>query len=178
MAKHRKRRRLNRNSFGGRPRGSLRSRAPRKINIPPTPEFMEKRLALAAGGDHRLCGYPLGVMVARGYITRADHDAGLDYAGLYRRKNGATAPTVTMLEGGGGKSDGLPGEHRRFLKGLAHGPEYRRAKRALLQCGREVAEAVERVAVFEDMGAALNDGQCEPVRRGLARLKRHFRRGW
>ena len=147
------------------------------INDPPTPEFMAHRLALAGGGEQRGCGYPLGVMLTRKWTTRADHDAGLDFARLYRQKNGATAATCTTLEAGGGSADDLGAFDRRFLKGIPSAAEYRAAKRALLQCGREVAEAVEGVAVFENMGLALDDGRREPVRRGLARLKRHFRRG-
>ena len=172
LAKRRKRRRA------GRPRGSFtklkRAVSPRRINQLPTPEFIEKRLSLAGGGDPQSCGYPLGVMMARGWITRADHDAGLIYANLYRRKNGSVTPISINIEGGG-RVDGPSGEHGRFLKGIRVTPEYQAAKRALLQCGRATVLAVEAVAVFENLGAAF--ALREPTRRGLARLKRHFRHG-
>jgi hypothetical protein len=129
---------------------------------------------LAGGGDPQACGYPLGVMMARGWITRDDHDAGLHYANLYRRKNGSVTPTSVNVESGG-QTTNPPGEHGRFLKGIRVTPEYQAAKRALLQCGRGVVLAVEAVAVFENLGAALV--LREPTRRGLARLKRHFRHG-
>ena len=146
----------------------------RRINQLPTPEFIEKRLALAGGGDPQSCGYPLGVMMTRGWITRDDHDAGLHYANLYRRKNGSVTPTSVNVESGG-QTTNPPGEHGRFLKGISVTPEFKAAKHALLQCGRGVVLAVEAVAVFENLGAAF--ALREPTRRGLARLKRHFRHG-
>jgi hypothetical protein len=172
LAKRWKRRRA------GRPRGSFvklkRAVSRGRINQQPTPEFIEKRLALAGAGDPKLCGYPLGVMVARGWITRGDHDAGMYYANLYRRKNGSVTPTSVNIEDGG-RAGSPPGEHGRFLRGIGAAPEYQAAKCALLQCGRGVVLAVEAVAVFESLGAAFT--LREPARRGLARLKRHFRHG-
>ena len=161
----------------GRPRGTLRGGGRGAMNIPPTPELIAKRSALAQGGDIRLCGYPLGVLLARKNITRGQHDAGLTFAALYRLKNGAAFPTSTTLESGGLMPDDLPPEHRRWLRGLKHAEKYNKTKRALLRCGRDVADKVEQVSVFEDLQTAINENNVRDIRRGLRKLQRWFQRG-
>ncbi len=46
-----------------------------------TPEARRKRRELVGSGNPSLAAYPLGVLLARGHISQAQHDAGSRYAG-------------------------------------------------------------------------------------------------
>ena len=154
-----------RRSRGGRPAGSYRSVAPRGIDIGPTSELLEKRAILRGDADigregRRIpgapvddprAGYPLGVLYARQLISEIEHDAGLWYGWLHRRRFGAplanAAPfyerMVTPLPRN--HTAPIPDEDQERLEDL-----YRRVDRALLaDAGPLPKRAVQEVAVFE-----------------------------
>lgn len=64
-----------------------------------TPEFRAQRARLAAGGDPALVEYPLGLLLARGLVSREQHEAGCYYAFLYGRAIGKTQVDCSYLFG-------------------------------------------------------------------------------
>jgi hypothetical protein len=112
-----------------------------------TPEIQARRAALAAGGDPVLTEHPLGVMLARGLISREQHEAGSYYAGLYARAVGRTAlsaaPLYRRLLAEEGRGREIDEESQRRIEAL-----YRQGKNHLLAAGRRIAAAVEDLAVF------------------------------
>jgi hypothetical protein len=65
-----------------------------------TAELQAHRTRLAAGGDPALTEYPLGLSLARGLISREQHEAGCYYAFLYGRAIGRTQVNCSYLLGG------------------------------------------------------------------------------
>lgn len=72
----------------------------RKVNLDMgTPEVQLRRSMLARGGNPRLCGYPLGVLLARFEIGQPGvsprhHDAGVKFGELYRSIAADCRPTL------------------------------------------------------------------------------------
>ncbi len=64
-----------------------------------TPEFRAHRARLVAGGDPALAEYPLGLLLARGFVSREQHEAGCYYAFLYGRAIGRTQVDCSYLFG-------------------------------------------------------------------------------
>src|SRR5262249_56441760 len=64
-----------------------------------TPELQAHRERLAAGGDPALTEYPLGLLLARGLVSREQHEAGCYYAFLYGRSIGRTHVNCSYLLG-------------------------------------------------------------------------------
>ena len=64
-----------------------------------TPELQAHRERLAAGGDPALTEYPLGLLLARGLVSREQHEAGCYYAFLYGRSIGRTQVDCSYLLG-------------------------------------------------------------------------------
>ena len=64
-----------------------------------TPELRAHRERLAAGGDPALSEYPLGLLLARGLVSREQHEAGCYYAFLYGRSIGRTQVNCSYLFG-------------------------------------------------------------------------------
>ena len=136
-----------------------------------------KRAQLAAGGDPRECGFPLGVMMTRRVITRSERDAGLTYARLRSAAFGRPWPSATAI----GREEGTVGLIRlpRFERDEVRvWQRYRAAKAALLSRGPAVSKATEAVAVFEEYQAALEEPARTLAADGLKTLVQHFRKGW
>ncbi len=64
-----------------------------------TAELQAHRARLAAGGDPALTDYPLGLLLARGLVSREQHEAGCYYAFLYGRTIGRTQVNCSYLFG-------------------------------------------------------------------------------
>jgi hypothetical protein len=64
-----------------------------------TPELQAHRARLAAGGNPTLTEYPLGLLLARGLVSREQHEAGCYYAFLYGRAVGRTQVDCSYLLG-------------------------------------------------------------------------------
>lgn len=156
---------------------------------PGTDELGAKKRALVRGGDPALSEYPLGVCLARGLVTRAQHDDGLHYAGLYGRvargygvgrMHGSVEGLWLALASGfpdRAHGDGTSGPGRRLVD------QFLAARAALAASGRTALEAVHRVAAFQQFPAFLVGSRpAEPgvaaslddLRAGLQALSDHF----
>ena len=90
------------NRRSGRPRGE-RASGPDLG----TPEAQRKRFDLVGGAPPELAEYPLGVLLARGIITRDEHDAGCRYAHLRGKALGNATVFVMfriLFPSGGGRA--------------------------------------------------------------------------
>ena len=156
---------------------------------PGTDELGAKKRALVRGGDPALSEYPLGVCLARGLVTRAQHDDGLYYASLYGRvargygvgrMHGSVEGLWLALASGfpdRAHGDGMNGPGRRLVD------RFLAARAALSASGRPALEAVHRVAAFQQFPAYLQDvrfhepgvaARVEDLRAGLQALSDHF----
>ena len=121
----------------------LRRRKPRRLPDRGTPEAQARKRELVGAGDPALAEYPLGVLLARGLISPAQHDAGRHYAYLAGRVLGRTRPYRPDAGSGGAElGDGAL---------AAVEDRWRAAVAALLTAGRRAKDAVDNVALFERM---------------------------
>jgi len=112
-----------------------------------TPELQAYRERLAAGGDPALTEYPLGLLLARGLVSREQHEAGCHYAFLYGRSIGRTQVNCSYLFGA--QASGYADRHELTEAELAKLQAlFRRGKNRLLAAGRRVCDATENLAVF------------------------------
>jgi hypothetical protein len=155
----------------GRPRKVAAEKEP--ANDRGTVELQRKRAALARGLDPASAAHPLDLLLAQGAIDAEAHQAGLAYAGLYRRLAGRTDVSCARRYAGFGLASGSAGRtgandndpilpHRRF----------RLAQAALAAEGRAAFLLTERVAVFADWQSWLpaDSAGTALLRRGLAAL--------
>lgn len=119
-----------------------------------TPELLlRKVLMVGPENDLSKAEYPLGVMLARGWITLEQHNAGMDYARLHAFFYGKGRIGATSLEtvlGGSGFApppEGEPDEEAKKREKRAK-DRYERMRRRLKSCGRRSLDAVEHVAVY------------------------------
>ena len=148
-----------------------------------TPEIQALRRKLAAGGDAALTEYPLGMLRLRQMIDGDQHEAGCQYAFLYRQAVGRVQVSCDHLyrellavPGGGS-------ERPEALQARLEA-QYRAAKRRLMAAGSRACEATEDVAVFGLMPLILAGPQAgghgarqlQAIRAGLDALRhsRHF----
>ena len=130
-----------------------------------TPEQQAKRSALAGGADPALTEHPLGIMLARGLISREQYEAGCQYATLYIQTVAPTTVSVASLyrrllaEGGGGQE--IEEEDLRRLQAL-----FRLGKNGLLAAGRRVTAATENIAVFARPARFLSRSANMTLKRG------------
>lgn len=148
----------------------------REAKIGPTPELEAKRALIATSpdpkanhnrnGDATLSTCPLDALLARGFITEQQHQAGESYARLYRIVNGKGMPKVMDSGGPGGEiSEAV----------LIRAKEtYLLAASALLAVSRRVKDAVDNATVFERWPNSLTGVKPRPSDRhlfeGLGRL--------
>jgi hypothetical protein len=112
-----------------------------------TPEQQARRASLAGGGDPALTEYPLGLMLARGLITREMHEAGCTYAMLYgravARANLSVAHVYRRMLAESGRGRDLDEQGQARIEQL-----FRIGKNHLLAAGRRVCDATENLVVF------------------------------
>jgi hypothetical protein len=126
-----------------------------------TPELQAHRARLAAGRDPALAEYPLGVMLARGIVSREQHEAGCYYAFLYGRAIGRTQVNCSYLFGA--LAAGYADRHDLTEEDLAQIESlFRRGKNHLLAAGRRICDATENLAVFGRMPRFLDTGRRRP----------------
>ena len=168
----------------GRPRGEH----PRGPDLG-TPEAQRKRIELVGRAAPELAEYPLGVLLARGLITRDQHDAGCHYAYLRGKALGNT--TVfgmfrALFPTGGGRA--LDEDTQVVVEA-----RWRAAASTLLAAGRPAKDAVDNAALYlrlpRWLKPALEDGagrqrprhgdrrEREDLLAGLRALAAHFRLG-
>ncbi len=114
----------------------------------PTPEYERRRIQLAGGGDVTMTTCPLDILFTRRIINLAMHEAGHNYARLYRKVIANPHPAIMPLERkdrGTDDNPDNPAEERRF----------RDMAEALKQTSRATKDAVENCCVFERMPRAL-----------------------
>lgn len=105
-----------------------------------TPELRAHRERLAAGGDPALTEYPLGLLLARGLVSREQHEAGCYYAFLYGRSIGRTQVNCSYLFGA--QAAGYADRHVLSEAELARLQSlFRHGKNRLLAAGRQVCDA-------------------------------------
>jgi hypothetical protein len=126
-----------------------------------TAELQAHRARLAAGGDPVLAEYPLGLLLARGLVSREQHEAGCYYAFLYGRAVGRTQVNCSYLlgalaEGYADRHD-LPEAEQARLQSL-----FRKGKNRLLASGRRVCDATENLVVFGRMPRFLDTVRLRP----------------
>ncbi len=167
-----------RRSRGGRPKGSYRSVAPAGVDIGATAEHLAKRAALlglpgiggndtaaetGAGASDPRAGYPLGILLARALIGTEEHDAGLWYGWLHRRRFGTTlANAAPFYERMGAPltrwSPAAPDADERQERWERI---YREIDAALLlEAGPAARSAVQEIAVYETLPGYLGDDPC------------------
>lgn len=160
-----------------------------------TAELQAKRAQMARGLDPAQCAHPLDLLLARGWVSAAEHRAGWRYAGFYRRLNGRGAVSYSRFYESFTGTGTATGTGTGSDTGAAAPPDeadlalmqrqYRLAKEALLSAGERTARMTEAVSVFgiwpgfifaADMTAG--EGRAEKdlasLRRGLATLARSF----
>lgn len=111
----------------------------------PTPEAMEKRMALAGPkGNPEKAWNALGVLRERGIIAQLQHDAGARYAGLRARCIGRADVRIPGNDpAGSGASDGTDPRE------VALHREFNDMRDDLRRAGRRAFDAVQNVAVFD-----------------------------
>ncbi len=102
-----------------------------------TPEQQVRRAALVGDAKSELASYPLGVLLARQIISQDQHNAGCDYARLYRLVIGRTSSGST------GGSEATDEDVERAQS------QFDVLRKALVAAGRRQQDAVVNVAVFE-----------------------------
>ena len=126
-----------------------------------TAELQAHRARLAAGGDPVLTEYPLGLLLARGLVSREQHEAGCYYAFLYGRAVGRTQVNCSYLLGA--LAEGYADRHD-----LSEAEQaklqllFRKGKNHLLASGRRVCDATENLVVFGRMPRFLDVGRRRP----------------
>jgi hypothetical protein len=121
-----------------------------------TPELQARRTSLAAGADPAMTEYPLGLLLARAVVDRAQHDSGCQYAYLYQRAVGRTHLSCAFLY------RAIMGEHGFYPEPPDEAAQarlerlYRTGKNRLLAAGRRICDATENVVVFQRTPAALD----------------------
>jgi hypothetical protein len=126
-----------------------------------TAELQAHRARLAAGGDPVLAEYPLGLLLARGLVSREQHEAGCYYAFLYGRAVGRTQVNCSYLFGE--LAAGYADRHDLTEADLAKLQSlFRKGKNHLLASGRRVCDATENLAVFGRMPRFLDAGRRRP----------------
>ena len=112
-----------------------------------TPELQAYRQRLAEGGDPALTEYPLGLLLARGLVSREQHEAGCYYAFLYGRSIGRTQVNCSYMFGA--QAAGYADRHELSEEELAKIQAlFRHGKNHLLAAGRRVCDATENLVVF------------------------------
>ena len=141
-----------------------------------TPEQQVKRFALVGAAQSELASYPLGILLARQIISQDQHNAGCDYARLYRLVIGRTSSNST------GGSEATDEDVERAQN------QFDVLRKALVAAGRRQQDAVANVAVFERLPGWLvracrgvvrpSDGRgAEALLMGLTALLNAFGRG-
>jgi len=126
-----------------------------------TPELQAYREKLAAGGDPALTEYPLGLLLARGLVSREQHEAGCYYAFLYGRSIGRTQVNCSYLFGT--QAAGYADRHDLTEAELAKIQSlFRQGKNRLLAAGRRVCDATENLIVFSRLPRFLDGGRRRP----------------
>lgn len=126
-----------------------------------TPELQAHRERLAAGGDPALSEYPLGLLLARGLVSREQHEAGCYYAFLYGRSIGRTQVNCSYLFGA--QAAGYADRHDLTDAELARLQSlFRRGKNNLLAASRRVCDATENLVVFGRFPRFLDGGRRRP----------------
>jgi hypothetical protein len=126
-----------------------------------TPELRAHRERLAAGGDPALTEYPLGLLLARGLVSREQHEAGCYYAFLYGRSIGRTQVNCSYLFGA--QAAGYADRHDLTEAELAKLQAlFRQGKNRLLAAGRRVCDATENLVVFGRLPRFLDGGRRRP----------------
>jgi hypothetical protein len=126
-----------------------------------TPELQAHRERLAAGGDPALTEYPLGLLLARGLVSRDQHEAGCYYAFLYGRSIGRTQVNCSYLFGA--QAAGYADRHDLTEAELAKLQSlFRQGKNRLLATGRRVCDATENLVVFGRRPRFLDGGRRRP----------------
>jgi len=126
-----------------------------------TPELQAYRERLAAGGDPALTEYPLGLLLARGLVSREQHEAGCYYAFLYGRSIGRTQVNCSYLFGA--QAAGYADRHELTEADLAKIQSlFRQGKNQLLAAGRHVCDATENLIVFGRLPRFLDAGRRRP----------------
>jgi hypothetical protein len=126
-----------------------------------TPELQAYRERLAGGGDPVLTEYPLGLLLARGLVSREQHEAGCYYAFLYGRSIGRTQVNCSYLFGA--QAAGYADRHDLTEADLAKIQAlFRQGKNRLLAAGRRVCDATENLTVFGRAPRFLDAGRRRP----------------
>jgi hypothetical protein len=126
-----------------------------------TPELQAHRARLAAGADPAATEYPLGLLLARGLVSREQHEAGCYYAFLYGRAVGRTQIDCSYLLGA--LAAGYADRHDLSEAELANIQSlFRRGKNQLLAAGRRVCDATENLVVFSRMPRFLDTSRRRP----------------
>ena len=132
-----------------------------------TPELQARRRALVGEADPALAAHPLGVMLARGLIGRAEHDAGCRYALLYARAVSRTELSVAhvyrRLLAESGRSHELDEASEARIQA-----QFRLGKNRLLAAGRRICSATENLAVFARPARFLDISRPGELKRGAA----------
>jgi hypothetical protein len=127
-----------------------------------TAELQAHRARLTAGGDPTLAEYPLGLLLARGLVSREQHEAGCYYAFLYGRAVGRTQVNCSYLFGA--VAAGYADRHDLTEADMAKLQSlFRKGKNHLLASGRRVCDATENLAVFGRMPRFLDAGRRRPA---------------
>jgi hypothetical protein len=142
-----------------------RPKLDRPSSDPGTPELQARRAALIGGDDPALAEYPLGVMLARGLVTREQHEAGCYYAMLYgravARANISCAYVYRRLLAESGRGQELDDQTQAKLEQL-----FRLGKNGLLAAGRRVCDGTENLIVFGRPARFLAKRNTAELRRG------------
>ena len=125
-----------------------------------TPEAQRKRRELVGSGNPSLAAYPLGVLLARGQISQAQHDAGCRYAWLRGRALGST--TTRGMFKLIFPSGPIPDTTQAVQASVEY--RWREASEALLQVSRLAKEAVDHVAVYQRLPRWLSTQSALAVR--------------
>ena len=128
-----------------------RKRASRPVTDLGTPERQAQRIALVGSPIDPRAEYPLGVLLARGIIDQAMHDAGLKYGGAVRAHVGRTGYRQAKGE--------------QFINddaAAAIETSWRSCCAALLNLGRRAKDAVDNAVVYERLPGWLMRDQPRP----------------
>jgi len=124
-----------------------------------TPELQARRAILSAGADPALTSYPLGLMLARGLVSREQHEAGCHYAYLYGTVIGRTQVTCGPLYGQLLRQRTTELTDAELAEIQA---SFRQGKNRLLASGRRVCDATENLVVFGRFARFLDGGRRRP----------------
>ena len=136
-----------------------------------TQEQQMRRIMLVGDSDSALAEYPLGVMLARKIITQEQHNAGLNFARLYRTANPFAKTNGTPSSGE------MPDDVRAEME-----RRYQAARDTLMRVGRLALDEVTNAAVFNRLPGwvvrstiRLSDGRHrKALRDGLTALADAF----